>query len=100
MKIDHLEIISRAATSLADADGIRAEASVVIGHLTEALSAQIAFVVLRQGDGDIADIIAAHGLGAADFRRLETRLVKSSLWKIFNVSAPFVIDDMAVDTVL
>jgi len=100
MKIDHLEIISWAATSLAEADGIRAGASPVIEHLTKALSAQIAFVALRHGDGEIADIIAAHGLGAADFRRLETRIVKSSLWRILNVSSPFVIDDMADDAVL
>src|SRR6476619_4923321 len=37
---------------------------------------------------------------AADFRRLETRLVKSSLWRILNVSSPFVIDDLADDAIL
>src|SRR5580765_4614883 len=99
MKIDHLEIISWAALSLAEADGVRAGASPLTAHLTKTLSARIAFVALRHGDGEIADIIAAHGLGAADFRRLETRIVKSSLWRILNVSSPFVIDDMANDAV-
>src|SRR5438270_4659807 len=100
MKIDHIEIIARAAALLADADGVRGGSTAVTTHLARVLSARIAFVALRRGDGDIADIIAAHGLGAADFRRLETRLVKSGLWKILNGSSPFVIDNMADDAVL
>ncbi|MEP6787805.1 MAG: sigma 54-interacting transcriptional regulator [Acidobacteriota bacterium] len=100
MKIDQLEIISSAASSLAEADGIRAGTSAVISHLAKGFSGQIAFVAVRHGDGEIADLIGSHGLGAADFRRLETRLVKSSLWRILNVSSPFVIDDLADDAVL
>ena len=100
MRIDYVDIISKAASALADADGVRTGSTAVIEYVTRVLSGQIAFVALRRGDGDIADIIAAHGLGAADFRRLETRLAKSSLWKIIPLSSPFVIDDLGDDGVL
>ncbi|MEO6050765.1 MAG: sigma 54-interacting transcriptional regulator, partial [Pyrinomonadaceae bacterium] len=100
MRIDHVEIISRAAAALSKAPGIRAGAGSVVGPLCEALEGRISFVALRQGDSDAANILAAHGVGAADFRRLETRLVKSSLWKILNVSSPFVIDDLGDDLAL
>src|SRR5256885_16641043 len=99
MKIDHIEIIARAAALLADADGVRGGSTAVTTHLARVVLGQIAFVALRRGDGDIADIIAAHGLGAADFRRLETSLVKRRLWKILKGFSPFVFVKFADDAV-
>src|SRR5437899_9380562 len=100
MKFDPIETISRAAVSLAGAEGIRSGSALVVEHLTHAMSANIGFVALRLGDGDIADIVAANGLGAADFRRLESRLTKSGLWKILHQSSPFVIDNLSSEAVL
>ena len=100
MRVDHIGFISRVATTLADANGIRAGTDVVLEHMSRALPSRIAFVALRGRDGDIADIIAAKGLGAADFRRLESRLTKSGLWRLLHLSSPFVIDDLGEDTVL
>ncbi len=100
MRFDQIEFIAHAAATLVDTAGIRAGAGVVIDHLTRVVSSQIAFVALRRRDGDLADIIAANGLGAADFRRLEERITKSSLWKIFDASSPFVIDDLSGDRIL
>ncbi|MEO7660427.1 MAG: sigma 54-interacting transcriptional regulator, partial [Pyrinomonadaceae bacterium] len=100
MRADTLEFISRSAKALADAAGMRSGSAVVIEQLTEVLSAQIAFIVMSKTDGEIADVIAASGLGVADFRRVEERIAKSSLWKIFDLSSPFVIDDLAEDPVL
>lgn len=100
MRADQLEFISAAATALVDAKGIRDGLSIVIEKLTVDLNARTAFAVLRRTDGEIADVIAANGLGAADFRRLEQRVAKSSLWRILELSSPFVIDNLAEDHVL
>ncbi|MEQ1605800.1 MAG: sigma 54-interacting transcriptional regulator [Pyrinomonadaceae bacterium] len=100
MRIDQVELVSRTATALAEADGIRAASDAAVFHVVRALSAKIAFVALHQNDGDMADIVAAQGLGAADFRRLEERIAKSGLWKILDKSSPFVIDNLGDDHVL
>ena len=100
MKIDSVDVIERAASALADADGLRTGCEAVAAHITRVLGGQFAFVARARSDGGIADILAANGLGAADFRRLESRLAKSSLWKIIPLSSPFVIDDLASDVVL
>src|SRR5438105_4369901 len=100
MKFNVVETIGKLAASLADAEGIRSGANVVVEQLVPRLSAQIAFVALKLGDSVVADIVAAKGVGAADFRRLETRLSKSSVWKILHLSSPLVIDDLAGDAVL
>ncbi len=100
MKVDQVDFIARASSSLADADGIRAGGATVVENLAQAFSGSIAFLARRGGDGDIADILASHGIGAADFRRLETRISKSNLWKMFNASTPFVIDDLGADAIL
>ncbi len=94
MQIDQVDIFSRVAGFLADADGIRAGCALVAEHITHALSAQIAFIVLRRGDGDTADLVGAYGLNAADFRRLETRIVKSTVWQILETASPLVLDDL------
>ncbi|MEO6654491.1 MAG: sigma 54-interacting transcriptional regulator [Pyrinomonadaceae bacterium] len=100
MRVDGIGFISRVATTLADANGIRAGTDTVLEHISRALLSRIAFVALRRRDSDIADIIAAKGVGAADFRRLESRLAKSGLWRMLHLSSPFVIDDLSDDTVL
>ena len=100
MRVDQLDFISRAAATLAESEGFRGGSGVVIEHVARALTAQIGFVALRRRDGDLADIVSSRGLGAADFRRLEERIIKSSLWRILDMSSPFVIDDLSEDPVL
>ena len=100
MKIGQIEIVSRIAAALGDAEGVRSGAGAVLENLTGYLNGKIAFVAIGNFHGDTTDIIASQGLGAVDFRRLETRLIKSSLWRILQVSSPFVIDNMAADAVL
>src|SRR6187431_2621494 len=100
MRIDQIDIISRTAATLAESEGMRASAGGVVSHVAQALSAQIGFVALRHGDSAVADVVASHGLGAVDFRRLESRIIKSGLWRILHLSSPLVIDDLGQDTVL
>ncbi|MBP6004582.1 MAG: sigma 54-interacting transcriptional regulator [Pyrinomonadaceae bacterium] len=100
MKFDRIEFIARAAASLGDAEGIRAGSASVVENLNRVLGGRFAFVVRRRRDSDVAEIIAASGLGAADFRRLEERIAKSNLWKINHIVSPFVIDELGQDRVL
>lgn len=100
MAVNPITTISGIAAKLAEADGLRDGTSAVAADLLEALSARFAFVIGIQEDDDIADVLAASGLGAADFRRLESRIAKSGLWKIVELKKPMAIDDLARDTVL
>ncbi len=95
-----MEIFLRAATVLASSDGLRTGTGVVTEQIAKSLSAKIAFVALRRGDSPVADVIAAEGFGAADFRRLESRITKSGLWRILHISSPVAIDDLGQDAVL
>lgn len=95
-----MEFIARASGSLADADGIRAGSSTVVENLIRALGCRFGFVARRRHDSDVAEILAASGLGAADFRRLEERIARSSLWKMFHHTEPLEIDPLGDDPVL
>lgn len=100
MKADHFDIITRVATTFASGGTLRESCGEAIRHISQHLPSRFVFVARRSVDSGIADMIAACGLQAADFRRLETRLSKSSLWQILRLSKPFVIDDLANDLVL
>jgi Nif-specific regulatory protein len=100
MRIDQLDFISKAASTLAESDGLRSGSAIVLEHVSRALSAQISFTALRRSEADYADIVSSRGLGAADFRRLEERIVKASLWRMLEMASPFVIDDLTEDPVL
>jgi Nif-specific regulatory protein len=97
MKAGNLDIITGVATTLAESDGPRAGCGQVIASVAKAVSARIAFIVLSGRDHPVADLIAAHGLGAADFRRLETRITKSRLWAVMKIAKPVAIDDARTD---
>jgi Nif-specific regulatory protein len=100
MRIDTLDFISGAGTTLAEADGLRSGSAVVLEQLRRGLGATIGFTVLRRRDGEGIDLISSAGLGAADFRRLEERLLKSSLRSVFERSGPIAVDNLAGDPVL
>ena len=100
MAIDPITVVSGIAAKLAHADGLRDGAAAVAVDLAEAISARFAFLIGLQDDRDMADVLAAEGLGVADFRRLETRISKSGLWKIIDMKKPMIIDDLSRDPVL
>jgi Nif-specific regulatory protein len=100
MKADHFEIVTRIATALSGSGTLRESCDEAIQNISQGLGSRFVFIARKSADSGVADLVAACGLQAADFRRLETRLSKSSLWQILQLSKPFVIDDLASDPVL
>lgn len=100
MKHSNIDLIAASAAAFADGNGLRDGSKITVESISNGLSADIAFIVRRRADSGVADCIAASGLGAADFRRLEVRIAKSSLWRIFQLSQPLAIDDLSVDNAL
>lgn len=96
----HIDLIADSAAAFADGNGLRAGAKIAVENISSGLSADVAFIVRRRADSGVADCVAANGLGVADFRRLEARITKSSLWRIFQLSRPLAIDDLAVENAL
>jgi len=96
-------LISEIATTAAvftNGDGLRSQAYVAAQNLSRILSADISFIARGRADGGVADMIAAEGLGPADFRRLEERVTRSALWRIFALGSPVAIDDVGNDSTL
>jgi Nif-specific regulatory protein len=100
MSTNVIGAISGIALKLAESDGLRDGTAAAAADLVEMLPARFAFVIGVQEDGDLADVLAASGLGVADFRRLESRIAKSGLWKIVQLKKPMAIDDLGRDTIL
>lgn len=100
MKSDHFEIVTLVATALSSDGSLRESCDEAIRQISHGIQSRFVFIARKSADSGIADLIAACGLQAADFRRLEERLSKSSLWQILQLSKPFVIDDLASDPVL
>lgn len=100
MKVDHFEIITRIATALAGGGTLRESSNEAAQNIWKGLPSRFVFIARKSADSGIADLVSACGLQAADFRRLETRLSKSSLWQILQLSRPFVIDDLGNDPIL
>ena len=100
MKVDYIDFTTRAAASLTDADGIRDGTAAVAVNLTQALSATFTFIARSRQDSDVAEVLAAAGLGASDFQRLETRISNSRLWQTHRSSSASVIGNLGEDPVL
>lgn len=100
MKLDPVGLLARAATLFAETSGLRDSMGEVAEILRNELPAKLAFVARLRRDSGVADIIGASGIGAADFRRLEARLSKSTVWRIFQLSTPVAIDDLSRDAAL
>ncbi|HEY2846562.1 MAG TPA: sigma 54-interacting transcriptional regulator, partial [Pyrinomonadaceae bacterium] len=100
MPRDSLTVVNHAANALASAASLRDGCAAVLQHLSDGLSNSFAIVARPAEDRGLADVIASNGIHAADFRRLETRLPKSGLWRILHAGTPFVIDSLAQDPAL
>lgn len=99
MKNDDAKFLAEAAAVFAAETGVRSACSAVVGQVAKALNARVAFFAMQKSDG-LADIVACEGLGASDFRRLETRIVKSSIWRIFSMQQPVAVDDISKEPAL
>ncbi len=100
MNIDHIDLLAASAAAFVNGAGLRTGAKTVVENIAGGLSSDIAFIVRGRADSGVADCVAAHGLGVADFRRLESRIIKSSLWRMFQLSKPLAIDDLGIDNAL
>jgi Nif-specific regulatory protein len=100
MSRDHIDLLTLVADSLTMARGLRSGAETVLDLCIERLNAAFGFVAIEASDASMPIIAAARGLGAADFRRLEERLGKSSVWGMHRRSKPFALDDLSVDPAL
>lgn len=97
MILSPIEMIGLIAGALADSDGPRQGCERIVASIARAIRARLAFVALAGPDNSVADLLAAHGLGAADFRRLESRLPRSRLWAVMKLAAPVAVDDASAD---
>jgi len=95
-----IQLLARSANAFAESEGLRTSTAIVVEQIAQSLHARFSFAALTRRDSSVADIIAAHGIAAADFRRLESRIAKSGLWRILDFSKPTAIDDLGADPVL
>lgn len=91
MASDGIEIIGRIAAAVAESWGIHNEAKVILQALSDQLGADFGFVCIYRSDTDRLQVIAAEGLDASDFRRLESRLQTDALTRVIRKGSPKII---------
>jgi Nif-specific regulatory protein len=94
---DRFTTLGNTAAKLASLSGVRECGEAVVSGIKEALSPTFVFLAAPREDSAIAEVIASSGLAAADFRRLEARLSKSSSWSMISRPQPLVIDELRSD---
>src|SRR4051812_3768031 len=88
MPRDHLEIAARFAQIAAEPGGARTHSQRVLEELKGNLPAPYGFVCIEAADTEKLDVLAAVGLDATAFRRLEARAASSALLRIFDMPEP------------
>jgi Nif-specific regulatory protein len=74
-----LDIIARITSAIAVSRGIHSDAKIIVDGLVSQLGAKFGFICLDRRESERLEIVAASGLDAADFRRLEDRVQLTSL---------------------
>ncbi len=100
MSFDSLDAISKISDALASAAGSASSYNFVMELITSEASAASSFMLLMQPETDKLIPVASHGLGVADFRKLEMRADNSILRKVFDESAPLFLKDVSAEPTL
>lgn len=82
MIANSIDIIGRIAADLVDSRNARSDAKSVLEKLCDELDAELGFVCLDRRDTRRPEVVAAEGLDAAQFRRLEARIQSGSLTNV------------------
>lgn len=91
---DALEIVSRLATVLTEPRGARSDCQLILDELSSRLPVLYGFICTESAETDNYDVLAATGLDATTFRRLETRIGSSALVRVVDRREPI---DMLVN---
>ena len=87
MATDHLTIVSRFMDHAAGPGGPRTVCQSLLNDLISEMPARYGFVCAETRMGDL-EVLAAAGLDAVEYRRLEARASASALLRIFDVAEP------------
>ncbi|MEP6850300.1 MAG: sigma 54-interacting transcriptional regulator [Acidobacteriota bacterium] len=79
---NNLDLIAKITESVSRSRGIHAESKVILSELTGHVEAPFGFVCLDRPEAARMEIVAAAGLDASNFRRLETRAHSSLLSEV------------------
>jgi len=82
MPIDSLDLIARITESVVASRGIQSDSKIILNGIASGLGASAGFVCVDRRELGRLEILAAVGLDAANFRRLETRVQSSSLARV------------------
>ncbi len=85
---NEIDIVSQITAVTHDLKGIRTDSTAILQILTDEMSAALGFVCLRHAGTGQIDVIAAAGMEAVTFRRLEARAAKSVLVRVMERSSP------------
>ena len=83
-----IDIVSQITAVTHDLKGIRTDSTALLQILKDEMSADLGFVCLRHAETGQIDVIAAVGMEAVTFRRLEARATKSVLVRVMERSSP------------
>ncbi|MBP7416879.1 MAG: sigma 54-interacting transcriptional regulator [Pyrinomonadaceae bacterium] len=85
---NEIDIVSKITAVTHDLKGIRTDSTAILQILNDEMSADLGFVCLRHPETGQIDVVAAVGMEAVTFRRLEARAAKSVLVRVMERSSP------------
>ncbi|MFM9905047.1 MAG: sigma-54 interaction domain-containing protein [Pyrinomonadaceae bacterium] len=85
---DEIDIVAGIAVVAGDPRGVRTDTTAILEILRTGMSANFGFVCLKHPQTGSVDVVAAVGLDAAAFRRLENRAEKSVLVRVLERGTP------------
>ena len=85
---NRLDMIADITAIAAGSRGIRTDCGLIVERLREMLPARYGFVCLYQAASGRIDVIAATGIEAVTFRRLESRAASTALMRVFDRIEP------------
>ncbi|HEX3101671.1 MAG TPA: hypothetical protein VHQ01_07765, partial [Pyrinomonadaceae bacterium] len=86
--LNSLDLIAEITSIASGSRGIRTDCGLIIERLKEILASKYGFVCLYQPESGRLDVIAATGIEAAVFRRLERRAATTALMRVFDRVEP------------
>src|SRR2546425_74747 len=88
MPFDHLEIVGRFTAVLAEPRGARTDCQLILDEISAQLPILYGFVCIEAANTEGYDVLAAVGLDASVFRRLEARAASSALLRVIERREP------------
>src|SRR4051794_9863165 len=85
MSENPLDLISRLALVAAEPRGLRSDCQSIVDEIQRGVRPLYSFIFILDQEGESVRVVASAGLDATTFRRLESRIERTALTRLFEL---------------